>query len=69
MCRESNEMSCIEKMPPTNPDCTKNKSYSDICSKNHRNISDGVDIQQLLSDNSKDPIDNYDIYRVDNEVT
>ncbi len=56
-------------MPPSDPDRTESESHSDICSKNHCDISDGVSIQQLLSDNSKGPIDNCDIGRVGDEVT
>ncbi len=56
-------------MPPTNLNRTESESYSDICSKNHRDISDGVSIQQLLLDNSKSPIDNCDIGRVGDEMT
>ena len=63
--RESNEVSWTKEMPPINPDYTKSKSHSDICSKNHRNISDRIGIQELLSDNSKSLIDNCDIGRVD----
>ncbi len=62
-------MSWTEEMPPSDPDRTKSESHDDICSKNHRNISDGLDVQQLLSDNSKSPIDNCDIGRVEDEVT
>ncbi len=56
-------------MLPTDSDRTKSKSYGDICSKNHHNISDRVGIQELLLDDSKDLINNRDIGRVDNEVT
>ena len=52
-------------MPPTNFNRTESKSYGDICSKNHYDISDGVVVQELLSDDSKDFIDNCDIDRVD----
>ncbi len=55
-------------MPSTDPDCIKSKSYDDICSKSHHDISDGVGIQQFLSDNTKGLIDNYDIGRVGDEV-
>ena len=66
--KEDNEVSWTEKMPSTNPNCTKSKSHSDICSKNHYNISDEVDIQELLSDNSKGPINNCDIGRIGDEM-
>ncbi len=69
MGREGNEVSWIEEMPPSDPDRTESESHGDICSKNYRNISDGVGVQQLLSDDSKSPIDNYDIGRVGDEVT
>ena len=55
-------------MPPTDPDCTKSKSHGNICSKNHCDTSEEVDIQELLSNNSKYHIDNCDISQVD-EVT
>ncbi len=67
--REGNEVSWTEEMPPTDPNRTKRKSHSDICSKNHCDISDRVGVQQLLSDDSKGPITNYDISRVGNEAT
>ncbi len=63
--KEGNEVSWIEEMPPSDPNRTKSESHSDICSKNHRNISDGVGVQQLLSDDSKDHIDNCDLDRGD----
>lgn len=56
-------------MLPTNPDYIESKSHSNICNKNYRNISDGVGIQELLSNNSKSPIDNYNIGRVGDEMT
>ncbi len=67
--KESNKVSWIEKIPPTNPNRTKNKSHDDIYSKNYRNISDRVGVQQLLSDDSKGSIDNCNIGRVGDEVT
>ncbi len=69
MGREGNEVSWTEEMSQTNPDRNKSESHSNICSKNHRDISDRVGIQQLLSDNSKSPINNCDICRVGDEVT
>ncbi len=62
-------MSWTEEMPPTDLDRTESKVHGDICSKNHCNISDGVGVQQLLLDDSKGPIDNFDISRVGDEVT
>ncbi len=62
-------MSWTEEMPLSVPDCTKSKSHGDICSKKHRDISQRVCIQQLLSNDLKDPIDNCDIGRVGTEVT
>lgn len=62
-------MSLIEKIPPTYLNCTKSKSHNDICSKDHHNISDWTSVQKLLSDNSKDPINNCDIGSVNNKVT
>ncbi len=56
-------------MPPSNPNRTESKSHSDICSKNHRDISDRVGVQQLLLDYSKGPINNCDIGRVRDEMT
>ncbi len=56
-------------MPPTNPNRTESKSHGDICSKNLRDINKEVNIQQLLSDDSKGPINNLDIGRVGDEVT
>ncbi len=56
-------------MPSTNPDCTKNKSHGDIYGRNYRNISDGVGVQKLLSNDSKGLINNGDIDRVSDEVT
>ncbi len=67
--REGNEVSWTEEMPLSDPDRTESESHDDICSKNHRDISDGVGVQQLLSDNSKGLIDNCDIGRVGDEVT
>ncbi len=58
-----------EEIPLIDPDCTESESHGDIYSKNHCNISDGVGIRQLLSNDSKDPIDNCDIGRVGDEVT
>ncbi len=69
MGREGNEVSWTEEMPPSNLDHTESKSHGYICSKNHRDISDRVGVQQLLSDNSKSLIDNCDIGRVGDEVT
>ncbi len=59
----------IEEIPPTDPNCIESKSHGDICSKNYRDISDGVGVQQFWSDDSKGPIDNFDIGRVDDEMT
>lgn len=56
-------------MPATNLNCTENKSHGDFCSKNYYNISNGVGIQQFLLDDSKHPINNYDIGRVGDEMT
>ncbi len=56
-------------MPPSDPDRTESESHGDICSKNHHDISDGVGVQQLLSNDLKGPIDNCDIGRVRDEVT
>ncbi len=56
-------------MPPSDPDRTGSESHGDICSKNYRDIIDRVGVQQLLSDDSKSPIDNCDIGRVGDEVT
>ncbi len=69
MGRESNEVSWTEEMPLTNPNCTESESHGDICSKNHCDISDRVSFQQLLLDNSKGPIDNFDIGKLGDEVT
>ncbi len=69
MGREANEMSWIKEMPPTDPDHIESESHADICSKNNCNISDGVDVQELLSDNPKGSIHNYDIGKVGYEVT
>ncbi len=69
MGREGNEVSWTEKMPPTNPNCTKSESHSNICSKNHCDINGKVSVQQLLSDNSKGPIKNYEKSRVDDKIT
>ncbi len=69
MGREGNEVSWTEEMPPRDPDCTESESHGDICSKNHRNISNGVGVQQLWSNNSKCPIGNCDIGRVGDEMT
>ncbi len=69
MGKESNEVSWTEEMPPSDPDRTESENHGDICNKNHRDISDGVGVQQLLSDDSKSPIDNCDIGRVGDEVT
>lgn len=46
-------MSWTEEILPINTNCTKKKSYGNICSKYYHNISDEVDIQQLLSDDLK----------------
>ncbi len=62
-------MSWTEEMPPSDPDYTESESHGDICGKNYRDISDGVGIQQVLSDNSKGPIDNCDIGKVGDEMT
>ncbi len=67
--REGNEVSWTEEMPPSDPNRIKSESHGDICSKNHRDIIDGVGVQQFLSDNSKGPIDNCDMGRVEDEVT
>ncbi len=67
--KEGNKVSLIEEMPPTDRDHTKSENHSDICSKNYRDISDRVGVQQLLSDDSKGSINNYDIGRVGDEVT
>ncbi len=69
MGKEGNKMFWTEKIPSTNPNYTKSKSQDDIYSKNHYDISDGAGIQQLLSDNSKGSIKNFDIGKVDDEVT
>ncbi len=69
MRREGNEISKTEKIPLTDPDFSESEIHGDICSKNHYNISDGIDIEQLLSDNSKGSIDNCDIGKVDDEIT
>ncbi len=69
MSRDGNKVSWTEEMPPTDPNHTRSKSHGDICSKNHRDINDGVGVQQLLSDNLKDPINNFDIGKVFDEVT
>ncbi len=69
MGREDNEVSWTEEMSPSNPNRTKSESHGDICSKNHHDISDGVGVQQLLSDDSKSLINNCDIGRVGDEVT
>lgn len=45
------------------------KTHSDICSKNHRNISDEMGIEKFLLDNSKGAINNCDIGKVDDKVT
>ena len=65
MSKDNNEVSWTKEIPPTDPDLTKSESHNDICSKNHRNTSDGMGVWKLLSDNSKSPIDNYDIGKVD----
>lgn len=69
MGRDDNEVTWTKKMLPTNPNCTKSKSHSNICHKNYYNINDKVIIQELLLDNSKDFIDNCNVTRVDNEET
>ncbi len=69
MGRKNNEMSSTEVMLVTNSNCTKSESHDVICSKNHRNISDGVGVQEPLSDNSKSLIDNCDKSRVSDEIT
>lgn len=67
--KEDNKMFWIKKTSPTDPNYTKSKSQSDICSKKCRNISNEIDIQEFLSDNLKDLIDNCDIGKVGNEMT
>ncbi len=69
MGRESNEVSWTKEMPPTDLDSTDSKSHDDICSKNYCNISNGGDVQQLLLDDSKDPINNCDMGKEGNEVS
>lgn len=69
MERVDNEMFWTNEMPSTNPNCTKSESHGNIYSKNYRDISNRMDIQELLSDNSKGPIDNYDIGRVGDKLT
>lgn len=59
----------MEKMPLIDPNCTESESYGNICSKNHCNLSDKLDVQELMLDNSKDTIDNCKISRVDDEMT
>ena len=61
MGKESNKMSLKYEMQPTNSNRTESKNHSDIYNKNHCNISDQVDIQELLLANSKSLIDNCDI--------
>ncbi len=56
-------------MSPSDPDRTTSETHSDICSKNYCDISDGVGVQQLLSDDSNGSIDNCDIGRVGDKVT
>ncbi len=68
MGKKDHEVFWTKKMPPTDLNHTESENHVDICSKNYHNISDGVDTQQLLSDNLKDPIDNYDIGKVDDKV-
>ncbi len=69
MDKEDNEVSWTKEMPPSDPNHIKSKSHDDICSKNHHDISDEVGVQQLLSDNLKNPINNCDIGKVRDEVT
>ena len=56
-------------MPPTDFNYTKSKSHGNICSKNYHNINNRVGIQELLSDDSKVPINNCNIGKVGDEVT
>lgn len=58
-----------KEMPPTDLNRTESKSYDNICSKNHYNKSDGIGVQELLLDNSKGYINNYDIGKVGDKVT
>ncbi len=67
--REGNKVSWTEEMLSTDPNCIESESHGDICSKNPRNISDGVGVQQLLLDDSKGPIENCDISRVGDKMT
>ncbi len=62
MGREGNEMSWTEKMTATDPNHTKSESHDDIQGKNYR-------VQEALANNTKGPIDNCDVGRVDGEVT
>ena len=68
MSKEDNEVFWIEEILPINSNCIKSKNHGNIYSKNHCDISDGVSIQELLLDNLKSHIDNYDISSVGDEV-
>ncbi len=69
MGKEGNKVSWTKEMAPANPNRTKSKSYNDICSKNYYNINNGVGVQQLLLDDTKSSINNYNIDKVGDEVT
>lgn len=69
MGRKGNVMFWTKEIPQMDPNCTKTKSHGDICSKNNCNITDGVSVQELLSDDSKDFMDNFDIGNIGDKVT
>lgn len=46
--KESNEVSWIEEMPPTDSNCTKSKNHSNIFIKNRRNISNRMSVPESL---------------------
>ncbi len=56
-------------MPPNDSDCIKNKSHDNIYSQNYYDISNKVIIQKLLSDDLKDPINNFNISSINERVT
>lgn len=56
-------------MSSTDPDHTKSESDSNICDKSNRDISVGVDSEELWLDDSKDLINNYNTGKVCDEMT
>lgn len=69
MGKKDSKVSYIKEIIPTKLYFFKNKSHRNICTKNYYNISDQVSVLQLLLDNSKSFINNYDISKIGNKMT